>query len=290
MASQLDTMAAPGTHNKARRQSFTQFVSSSVKTALLPYTAFAAQTARDETKATTLERLVHCCTVLGYSLALSGVLMVAVMWLSTWGWVHRDDSGAPSVSNVALAALIGGVQASAHTLVVYCNIAKGRERPGGRGGPRYARWVLATGALMCPLGYGWFWALEHLAGINAWYSLVHPPTLFVWAVLFLIIELGGRQKWANHDRRNKRHENSRDGGGAYEGVGGARQVVVARLPTGSAAASEEAQSKSANADIIATLIVFFAIVSVCAMCKCSRGVRKRVTPTPTRAATLNKKK
>ena len=279
MALLLNTTAAPGTHNKARRPTFTQFVRSSVKTALLPSTV-AAQKARDETKATALERLVHCCTVLGYSLAQSGVLMVAVMWLSTWDWVHRDESGAPSMSNVALAALIGGVLASAHTLVVYCNIACCRERPGQRGGPRYARWVLATGALMCPLGYGWLRALEHMTGINAWYSLVHPPTLFVWAALFLIIELGGRQKWADHDRRNKRHENNREYSSTGEGQGGTRQVVVAQLPTGSsAAASEAAQPKSSNADTIATLIIFFSIISVCALCKCSRGARKCVTPT-----------
>ena len=82
-------MAAP--HNKARRPSFVQYVVSSV-TALLPSTV-AAQTARDETKATSWERLVHCCTALGYSLTLSGVVVMVVAWFSTWDWVRRDDDG-----------------------------------------------------------------------------------------------------------------------------------------------------------------------------------------------------
>ena len=81
-------MAAPA-HNKARRQSFTQYVASSV-TALLPSTV-AAQTARDETKATSWERLVHCCTALGYALAQSGVVVVVVMVVFLFLGFFGDD-------------------------------------------------------------------------------------------------------------------------------------------------------------------------------------------------------
>ena len=171
----------------ARQQSFGQYVVSSM-TARLPSTV-AAQAARDEAKATSWERLVHCCTALGYALVLSGVVVVVVTWLSTWDWVRRDDDGVPGVNNDALARLIGGVQASAFTLIMYFATAQYIERPGGSAGPRYARLNLAVGAVMVPVGYGWFWALEHGAGINAWYSLVHPPSMFVWIALFLIIAI-----------------------------------------------------------------------------------------------------
>ena len=56
---------------------------------------------------------------------------------------------------------------------------------------------------MAPIAYGWFWALEHGADINAWYSLVHPPTLFALAILFITSEIWGRRKWSNYDRRKR---------------------------------------------------------------------------------------
>ena len=257
-------MASPAPHNKARRQSFTQYVLSSV-TALLPSTV-AAQTARDETKATSWERLVHCCTALGYALALSGVVVVLVTWLSTWDWVRRDDDGVPGVNNDALVLLLGGVMSSAHALSTYCNIAHSPERPDDRSGPRYARWVLAVGAVMVPVGgYGWLWALEHGARINAWYSLLHPPSLLVWAILFLIMELGGRQKWAEHDRRKRQEEHGEEGGGA-EGAGGGAQLV--KVAAQSAGSPEAQQSSSWIADTLINLIVLFAVLSVATLCKC----------------------
>ena len=62
--------------NNARRQSFVQYVRSAV-VAVLPST-IAAQTVRDETKATSWGRLIHCCTALGYALAICGVDMLTV--------------------------------------------------------------------------------------------------------------------------------------------------------------------------------------------------------------------
>ena len=118
------------------------------------------------------------------------------------GAPQHDNTGAlVGVSNEALSLLIGGVLASAHALVSYSNVALSPERPGKRIGPRYARWVLVVGAVMVPACYGWLWALEHEAGINAWYSLVHPPTFLVWVIAFIVMDIGGRKKWAERDRR-----------------------------------------------------------------------------------------
>ena len=70
-------------------------------------------------------------------------------WLSTWDWVLRDDDGAPGVSNDALAFLMT-VVACGYAGCTYFNCAQSPERPGGRSGPRYARWVLAVSAVMVP--------------------------------------------------------------------------------------------------------------------------------------------
>ena len=251
-------MAAP--RNNARKQSFSQNVRSSV--VALQQSVISVQAARDETKATSWGRVVHCCTALGYALAHSGVVVLLAAWLSTWGWVRRNDDGEPSVDNDALAALIGGVLASAYTLGSYCNITQCTERPGGRSGPRYARLVLVVGAVMCPAGYGWFWVLEHEAGIDAWYSLVHPATLFIWAVLFVVMELGGRQKWSEHDRRKNQ------AGGAEAGGGVAADAIVAA--PGGAAPGISAQPSSFIADTLISLIVLLATFSVMALCECFR--------------------
>ena len=91
--------------NIARRQSFVQSVRSAV-VAVLPST-IAAQTVRDETKATSWGRLIHCCAALGYALALCGVDVLVVAWLSTWDWVRRNDNNGvlSGVNNDALALM-----------------------------------------------------------------------------------------------------------------------------------------------------------------------------------------
>ena len=244
----------------ARKQSFSQYLRSSI--VALQQSVISAQAARDETKATSWGRLVHCCTALGYALAHSGVVVLLAAWLSTWGWVRRNDDGEPSVDNEVLAALLCGVLASAYTMLTYCNTAQCRERPGGRGGPRYARLVLVVGAVLCPAVYGWFWVLEHEAGIDAWYSLVHPPTMVIWAVLFIVMELGGRQKWSEHDRRKNQ------AGGAEAGGGVAADAIVAA--PGGAAPGISAQPSSFIADTLISLIVVLATFSVMALCECFR--------------------
>ena len=248
----------------ARKQSFSQYLRSSI--VALQQSVISAQAARDETKATSWGRLVHCCTALGYALAHSGVVVLLAAWLSTWGWVRRNDDGEPSVDKDALAALIGGVLASAYTLCAYCNIAKSIERPGGRSGPRYARLVLVIGAVMCPAGYGFLWGLEHETGIDAWYSLVHPPTLFIWIAFFIVMELGGRQKWSEHDRRKNQ------AGGAEAGGGVAADAIVAA--PGGAAPGISAQPSSFIADTLVSLIVVLATMSVAALCECSPAPAK----------------
>ena len=254
--------------NNARRQSFVQYVRSSVVE--LQKSVVVAQTARDDTKATSWGRLVHCSTALGYALAICGVDMVVVTWLSAWEWVRRDDNTGAllGVNNDALAILVGGVTASAYALITYCNIAKSRERPGGRTGPRYARWVLVVGVVMVPAGYGWLWALEHEAGINAWYSLAHPPTMLVWIVAFLIMELGGRKKWAKRDRRKGQAGGaagaSSDDGLQHDGSDAARNNTATSRPGGAATA---AQSSSFIADTIVSMVVILATMSVLNLCK-----------------------
>ena len=259
-------MAPPAAHNKGRRQSFVEYVHASV--IAVKQSIVAAQMARDEATATSWERLVHCCTALGYALALSGVVVVLAAWLSTWDWVRRDDDGVPGVNNDALAALIGGVMTTGHTLSTYCNIAQGTERPNGRGGPRYARWVLVVGSVMVPLVYAWFWALEHGTGINAWYSLVHPPAMFIWVVLFVVLDIAGRGKWAAYDRRKHQEQHGGEGGGVA-GAGG-EQVAIAAQQRGSAAPAA-AQSSSFIADTLVSLIVIVACFSVMALCKYTRA-------------------
>ena len=256
-------------NNNARRQSFVQYVRSSV--VALQKSAIAAQTARDDTKANAWGRLIHCCTAMGYAIAICGVDMVAVMLLSTWDWVRRDDKNRTvGVSNDALAFLIGGVMASAYALVTYCNIAQstppsGTERHDQPNGPRYARWVLVVGAAMVPAAYGWLWALEHGAGINAWYSLAHPPTMLVWVIVFLIMDLGGRVKWAARDRRKGQAGGA---GASSDGLQNDGSNADAHNNTAnSPGAASAAQSSSFIADTLVSLIGFLAGISVATLCK-----------------------
>ena len=258
-------MAAP--RNKDRKQSFTQFVTASVA-AVLPST-ITAQTVRDKIKPTSWERLIHCCTALGYALVVSTVVVLLVALLSTWEWVRRDKDGVPWVNNDALALLVGGVMATAYTLCMYFNCAQGSERPGGRAGPRYARLALAVGAVMVSAVYGWLWALENQAGVNAFHSLVHPPGLFLWAILFTMMDVIGRRKWAQHDRRKRRKH-----GKAGAAAGGHQQHdgVVAQ-PLHVAAAHSAKESTTVVADTITSLVVILATFSVAALCKCVFFVR-----------------
>ena len=249
-------MAAPAAHNNGRRQSFAEYVHASV--VAFQQSTVAAQTARDETTATSWERLVHCCTALGYALALSGAVVVLTAWIATWDWVRRDGV-LLGVSNDALAGLIGGVGVTAYTLGTYCNIAQSPERPNGRDGPRYARLVLVMGAVMVPLLYAWFWALEHGAGINAWYSLVHPPTMFIGVALHIVLELGGRLKWSAYDRRKRQEQHGGDSGG--------EQLVTIAAQQPWLAAPAAAQTSSSFTDILVSLIGLIAAMSVNALCK-----------------------
>ena len=257
-------MAAP--RNKDRKQSFTQFVTASVA-AVLPST-ITAQTVRDKIKPTSWERLIHCCTALGYALVVSTVVVLLVALLSTWEWVRRDKDGVPWVNNDALALLVGGVMATACTLAGYFHIAQGSERPGGRAGPRYARLALAVGAVMVPAGYGWFWALENKAGINAFHSLVHPPSLFVWVTLCTMMDDIGRRKWSEHDRRKRRKH-----GKAGAAAGGHQQHDGVVAQPQHVAAAHSAQSSTVVADTITSLVVILATFSVAALCKCVFFVR-----------------
>jgi hypothetical protein len=125
--------------------------------------------------------------------------------------------------------------------------------------------VAADGVCGVPVGYGWFWALEYGAGINAWYSLVHPPTLLLWAILFILMDIGGRQKWSEHDRRKLQEEHGEEGGGAEEVGGGAQLVKVAAQSAGS---PEAQKSSSWIADTLISLIVTLAVFSVMTLCKC----------------------
>ena len=85
-------------------------------------------------------------------------------------------------------------------------------------------------------------------------------------------------KWAEYDHRSKHQEYGAEGGGA-EGAGGAQQVVVAAQTA--ADAPEAQQSSSWLADTLISLIVTFAVFSVCALCKCSRApLANASTPHP----------
>ena len=253
-------MAAP--QNNARRQSFIQYVRSSVVT--LQQTIISAQTARDETKATSWGRLVHCCTTLGYALALSSGVALTAAWFSSFDWVRRSEDGEPSFNNDTLAFLLG-VMGSLYTLSTYFNIANGLERSGERGGPRYARWVLVVGAVMCPAVYGWFWALEHEAGIDARYSLVPPPTLFIWCALFIVMDIAGRQKWSEYN-----HRITADGLEAAGVQSVQSNDGIIKSPRG--ADPDSAQFTSTFTDTIIGLIVAVAGFSACALCECSTPI------------------
>ena len=205
---------------------------------------------------------MHCCTALGYALVLSGVLVVYAAWLATWAWVIQDDRGVTSVRNDSLASLVAAMTC-AYTLSTYFNVANAydstlggaRAGPiGARTGPIFARWALVVGAVIVPAYYGWLWALEHAAGVNAWYSLVHPPSAIVFSVLFILMDTGGRNKWSKkfHNRR-KLPKPIIDEGGE-----GAVQVVPQTSP------------RSASCvDTAIALVTAIAGISIQALCECS---------------------
>ena len=155
---------------------------------------------------------------------------------------------------------------TAYILTSFSNLAQVSPRPGGRAGPRYACMALVVGAVMVPAAYGWFWALEHAAGINAFYSLVHPPTLFVWALLFVVVDAMGRQKWAKHDSNRTRQEQRV--AEATEGAGQKHDGIMISQPRVKATPRRAQKTETLVADTILSLVVLLATMSVCALCKC----------------------
>ena len=110
---------------------------------------------------------------------------------------------------------------------------------------------------MVPVGYGWLWGLQHVAGVDIWYNLVIPPSMFVWCLIFVIADIGARRKWSNHDRRKR--------GGASNGASSAETQEAAII----AASLPPAKPTSALADTVVGLVVVLTGFSVMALCKCT---------------------
>ena len=123
---------------------------------------------------------------------------------------------------------------------------------------------------MVPLLYVWFWALVPEAGIsNAWYSLLHPPSMFVWTVLFTVADIVGRRKWSSHDLRKKLPTSVRIEGTSSDANFEAEEAQHAPVPGGLGPAVQPPRTTpSTMADTkIVRLIGILAAVSVSNMCK-----------------------
>ena len=223
------------------------------------------QAARDETRASVLERLAHCCTVLGYALALSCAVVPCVAWISTWDWVRRGEEAEGAWLNLGslgrMVSMVGGCTVTAMT---FFNNAQASERPGNGCGPRYARSALAVGAVLVPFGYGLIWVLVNVADTNVWYSLVISPVMLSWTVLFIFADFGCRRKWYDHDSR-KRQE------GAERNANNGSNDEDKPLQLGSSASNVAAAARPVSnnfTDTIISLFGPFAAMSLAFLCKC----------------------
>ena len=114
-----------------------------------------------------------------------------------------------------------------------------------------------TGVLVASPCIGLPLALEN-GGTNAWFSLVHPVTMLVFAVTFVCVDVAGRHTWSERDARRKRLK----GGGEGE-----------PFQTITQASSEVPAARSAGrrvADLVVTLLTLFATLGVLTLCKCPR--------------------
>ena len=246
---------------RARKQSFAQFVHTSVAT-LLPTPADEHPTARDSTKANSWDRLVHCSTALGYAFVLNGSLVGVALAFSSLAWTRWDAAGNLWLSSESLvfafSITMGGSLFSGYFYV--CSKAT-KTAANYRGGSRYARFTLfVTLPVWASIGGGICWALQS----HLWYNVLIPPIYLMWAIFMVVFDILGRKRWSARHRRSQggqhktvqlHHEVGGEPGGA--GAGGSISAHPA-MPVA------EVES---SAKLFVKLIGLMATFFVYALCK-----------------------
>ena len=241
---------------RARKQSFAQFVHTSVAT-LLPTPADEHPTARDSTKANSWDRLVHCSTALGYAFVLNGSLVGVALAFSSLAWTRRDAAGNLWLSSESLVFAFSITMGGSLFGLYFYVCSKATKTANCRGGSRYARFTLfVTLPVWASIVSGICWALQS----HLWYNLLIPPIYLMWAIFMVVFDILGRKRWSARHRRSQggqhkivqlHHEVGGEPGGA--GAGGSISAHPA-MPVAEVESSAKLFVKLIG--LIATFFVF----------------------------------
>lgn len=189
--------------------------------------------------------LVHCFTILGCGVALSGVGAVALVALSRIEWTTTDNKGVPVLEHRAMLWTVMVPCAVVFSIACAANVAQLTSSTSG--GPIKALWTVVVGVLL-----GVVACVITRALIDAYDVRYYAAELFVLVVLAILVIMSdeiGRQAWRarNGARRAMIHQNE----------GGEHQSSV----TAAARNPDVAASLSPQTRVVKTFVALIPIIA-----------------------------